>query len=101
MPTLASYPHSADDWATICRWIDEHRPDLADALALDAPTAEQLHPTSTTTTRRGLRDTPSCSTVVYVRYTTEHRETDSQPTDPEGTVPQSRPPRQDGHQHAA
>ncbi len=37
MPTLASYPHSADDWATICRWIDEHCPDLADELAVDAP----------------------------------------------------------------
>lgn len=31
MPTSRTNEHH--DWATVCRWIDENRPDLAVALA--------------------------------------------------------------------
>lgn len=31
MPTSRTNEHH--DWATVCRWIDENRPDLAAALA--------------------------------------------------------------------
>lgn len=36
MPTPASRPNEHHDWATVCRWIDENRPDLAAALAASA-----------------------------------------------------------------
>ena len=36
MPTPVSHPGEHHDWATVCRWIDENRPDLAAALAASA-----------------------------------------------------------------
>jgi len=31
------YPNPTDDWATVCRWIDENNPKLAAALAAADP----------------------------------------------------------------
>ena len=103
MPTLASYPQHPDDWATVCRCIDQHRPDLAAALAADTPPrtpVEQRH-SLLQQQQQGLQGGRTSNSVMHVRYTTEDSEIDPQTTDTEGTAPHGRSPRQDGHQHAA